>query len=168
LGYIPFLFGCNKYVSDFVSHRRMKPYFVSLPITSHRQNLTDWPGRYRRTLVNYPQVDLVADYVGPGEIIYWVEIKPSVAVPARADVPNKRLLRGNNWNPYVKPAQVLSWNQVCGGILIITGATIITVTIVENFATFGAGTVDDVITVPGGYYLINLGQRIATFVPAGG
>ena len=42
---------------------------------------------------------------------------------------------------------------------------VITVTIVEDITTLGLGTIDDVVTVPAGLYFINIGQRLATFVP---
>jgi len=49
--------------------------------------------------------------------------------------------------------------------LVAVGGTIIVVTIVEDVITLGLGIYDDVVTVPTGYFFINLGLHMAAFVP---
>jgi hypothetical protein len=136
----------------------------------------DWPGKLRTklTLPGAQGLDFVADFAEDGLVVYWFELDPTVPVPPRYvdELPDRyrRLLRERNWDPatqQVRPrARVLSWQEACGHALIFTGQAIIAVTIVEDMATLGVGTVDDIITISGGYLLINWGQRLATFVPA--
>jgi hypothetical protein len=52
--------------------------------------------------------------------------------------------------------------------LIVVEGIILVVTVAEDIGTLGLGTFDDVITVPAGILFINLGQRLAVFVPATG
>ena len=69
-------------------------------------------------------------------------------------------------SPAYQPAYtVVSYQEACGYTLIAVGGTIVLVTVVEDVATLGAGTIDDIVTVPGGLLLIDMGQRIAAFVP---
>lgn len=130
----------------------------------------DWPGKLRIILPNFPMVDLVADYVGNGTVIYWVEpnaLSLFGALPFL--VPNKHLVKPPNWIPsqYApQPAYAVTLYEACGYALIAVGGTVIVVTIVEDIATAGVGTFDDAITVPAGILFINFGQRIAALVPA--
>jgi len=126
----------------------------------------DWPGKFRMILPNFPMVDLVADYTGDGSILYWIEPNAFSFLPLI--VPSKKLVRPKNWVPgqYApRPAYVISLDEACGYGLIAVGGTIIAVTLIEDAATLGIGTWNDVITVPAGLLFINLGQRLATFVP---
>lgn len=135
----------------------------------HVGNGEDWPGKFRFPYPNFPAVDLVADYTGPGTIVYWIE--PNVlaiegAIPFL--VPNKRLVRPKDWIPGQRasqPVTAFSISEACGYGLITVGGTVIAVTVTEDITTLGLGTFDDVITVPAGLYFINLGQRLATYVP---
>ncbi|MCI0526643.1 MAG: RHS repeat-associated core domain-containing protein [Nitrospira sp.] len=126
----------------------------------------DWPGKLRSDVPGFPNVELVADYVDPGSVIYWLE--PKVTVPVYAienlEVTNKRLLRERNWQPIQggltpQPA----WARTCGQVLVAVGTAIIIVTLVEDLTLVGIA--DDVVTVPGGLLLINMGQRLAGYVP---
>jgi hypothetical protein len=126
-----------------------------------------------RVKVN-PYYELVADWIENGLVVYWAELSknpPTIPVPARYEV-NERLHRPRYWNPPLnlqpvpQPAYTLSWQEACGYTLIAIGTAILVVTVAEDIATAGIGTIDDIITVPGGYLLINLGQRMAAFVPA--
>ncbi len=120
----------------------------------------DWPGKYRQAYPLSPNFDLVADYVQPEVIAFWLEPNGQV-VPI--PLPIKKYVKPENWNPRsaLQPAYVLSGQEVCGQILIYVGGAIIAFTIAEDIATLGIGTFDDVITVPGGLLFINIGQRIA-------
>ena len=62
---------------------------------------------------------------------------------------------------------MLSWSEACGYTLIVIGGVIIAVTIVQDIATFGVGTADDVVTVPAGLLFIDIGRQLAVLVPAG-
>jgi len=133
----------------------------------------DWPGKFRAPLwPNFPAVDLVADYVGDGVVIYWIEPNALALFGALPFVvPNKRLVRPPNWVPgqyALQPAYAIAWYEACGYALIVIGGVVITVTLVEDIATLGVGTFDDAITVPAGILFINWGQRLAVFVPASG
>jgi RHS repeat-associated protein len=129
-----------------------------------------WPGKYKRQMPGFPAVDLVADYVGEGVVLYWLEpnaLSLLGAVPFV--VPNKRLVKPPNWvpgsQPAYQPAYVVSWQEACRYTLVIVGGAIITVTIVEDLLSGGAGIPDDIVTVPAGILLIYWGQRAAVFVP---
>ena len=124
----------------------------------------DWPGKYRTVMPGFPALDLVADYVKPGVISFWLEANGFVPVPAWN--PYRKYVKPENWNPRqaLQPAYVLSWQAGCGEVLVVVGGAIIAVTIVEDAATFGIGTFDDVITIPGGLLFINIGQRLAVQV----
>jgi hypothetical protein len=132
----------------------------------------DWPGKYRGSMwmLGFPALDLVADFVGNGTVIYWIEpnaLSLFGALPFL--VPNKSLVRPPNWVPsqYAPvPTYAVSLYEACGYGLIAIGSTILVVTIVEDVATLGVGTFDDVVTVPSGLLFINLGQRLAVLVPA--
>jgi RHS repeat-associated protein len=130
----------------------------------------DWPGKYRVPFApNFPMFDLVADYVGQGVVIYWLEPNASLVVVPLGVA--KRLIRPNGWNPRrlepgLRPAYVTSWGEACGYTLIAVGGIIIAVTVIEDIATLGVGTFDDVITVPAGLLFIKLGQKLAVLVPA--
>jgi len=126
----------------------------------------DWPGKFRMMMPGFPMVDLVADYVGNGTLLYWLEPNALAVVPFLS--PNKHLVRPRNWIPGTlapQPAYAISVSEACGYALVMTGGAIIVVTIVEDFATLGAGTFDDAVTVPAGILFINFGQRLGVLVP---
>lgn len=129
----------------------------------------DWPGKLRVPLPNFPAVDLVADYVGGGVILYWIEPNPLALFGALPFlVPNERLVRPPNWVPgqYAwQPAYAIAWYEACGYILIVIGGVVIIVTVAEDIATLGVGTFDDAITIPTGILFINWGQQLAVLVP---
>jgi hypothetical protein len=57
----------------------------------------DWPGKYRSIMPGFPVVDLVADYVGQGVVIYWLEPNAlAAALTLPLIVPNERLVRPRN------------------------------------------------------------------------
>lgn len=119
----------------------------------------DWPGKYNLPMPNFPAVNLVADYIGSGTVIYWIEpnlLALGGAIPFI--VPNKRLVRPPNWVPgkYApQPAYSVAVIEACGYALMMFGGAIIVVTIVEDFATLGVGVFDDAMTVSAGILLIN-------------
>ena len=121
-------------------------------------------------MLAFPAVDLVADYVGNGTVIYWIEPNALAIYGALPFlVPNKKLVRPPNWIPgqYApQPAYVISFDEACGYALIMVGGTIIGVTILEDITTLGVGTFDDAITIPAGILFISLGNRLAVLVPA--
>jgi hypothetical protein len=121
----------------------------------------DWPGKYRTVMPGFPSWYLVADYVMPGVISYWLE--PNGLIPVPVFVPNKKLVKSENWKPQraLQPVYVLSFQEACGLAMVVVGGTILVVTIVEDVATLGLGTFDDVVTIPAGLLFINFGQRIA-------
>jgi len=123
----------------------------------------------RVTMPGYTGYDLVADYSAPGLVVYWLEPKPNVPVYVLQRVPNKRLVRQRNWSPVSgyqpQPGYAITLNEACGYALISIGGTIILVTLVEDIATVGLGTIDDVVTLPAGYMLIDTGNRLAQYVP---
>lgn len=131
----------------------------------------DWPGKYRKPLsAAFPFVDLVADYMGDGVVLYWLEPNAYALVlfgkPIAGIVPNRKLLRPSNWVPSdlpFQPAYAIDLSLTCGVTLIVVGGAIIAVTIIED-ATL-VGLVDDIVTVPGGILLINYGTKLATFSP---
>jgi RHS repeat-associated protein len=64
----------------------------------------DWPNKLRMSLPGFPFVDLVADFVAPGLVVYWLEPKVGVAVErARENSPNRQLVRERNFNPLASP-----------------------------------------------------------------
>jgi hypothetical protein len=130
----------------------------------------DWPGKFRIPMPGFPAVDIVANYIGNGTVVYWIEPNALAIFGAIPFViPNKRLVRPPNWIPgqYApQPAYAITPSETCGYTLVAVGGIIIVVTVVEDVATLGTGVFDDVITVPAGLLYINLGQRIAVFVPA--
>jgi hypothetical protein len=133
----------------------------------------DWPGEFRRTMPGFSGVDLVADYVGTGVVMYWLEPNASVLFGALPFlVPNKRLVKPHNWvpglQPVPQPAYAVSSQEVCGYGLIGLGVVIIVGTVAETILTGGAGVWNDAVTVPAGIYFINYGQRLAVFLPASG
>ena len=130
----------------------------------------DWPGRLREKMPGFPLVDLVADYVGQGVVIYWLEPNAYTFLGTLPFlVPNKRLVRPPNWDPNRQvvygPATAITVLEGCGYSLMIVGGAVIVVTVVEDIATGGVGTVDDVVTVPLGLLFINWGQQTAVLVP---
>ena len=131
----------------------------------------DWPGKLRITLPHSPQFDFVADYTWSGTVLYWLEPKSVIPVPIPRNV-NERLVKPRDYVPQqrlvLQPAYIVdaATLQACGQVLVFIGGAIIAVTIIENFVTLGAGVFDDAITVPGGLLLINMGQRLAVYVPA--
>jgi hypothetical protein len=169
------------YVNDL--HRAAQTGLLTgkyLGITPYNWNTTpfhigtgiDWSGKYRSVMPGFPIVDLVADYVGQGVVLYWLEPNAlAAALTLPLIVPNKRLVRPRNWIPdqvpAYQPAYVLSWSEACGYTLIVVGGVIIAVTIVQDIATFGVGTVDDIATVPAGLLLIDIGRQLAVLVPTG-
>lgn len=105
--------------------------------------------RQRAMLPNFPTVDLVADFTGPGEVLYWIEPNAlglaAIAASLTLIVPNMRLVRPPQWVPSLpayQPAYLLSWQQACGIALLVVGGVIIVTTIVEDFATLGALAID--------------------------
>ena len=132
-----------------------------------------WPGKFQTTIPGFPGVNLVADYVGAGVVMYWLEPNASALFGALPFlVPNKRLVKPHNWvpglQPVPQPAYAVSSQEVCGYGLIGLGAVIIVGTVAETILTGGAGVWNDAVTVPAGIYFINYGQRLAVFVPASG
>ena len=132
----------------------------------------DWPGKLQMPMPGFPYVDLVADYTGPGVIQYWFEPNAiglgALAASLPLIVPNKRLVRPQNWQPgtpVYQPAYVLSLAEGCAYAVVAVGGTIIVVTILEDVFTLGVGLFDDALTVPVGLLFINLGQRMAVPVP---
>ena len=115
-------------------------------------------------------VYLVADYVSPGLVLYWLEpseyglIVLGLGASLPLIVPNKRLVKPEGWfpgEPAYQPVRVVDIVMFCGYALVFVGGVVIFVTIAENFATFGAGIFDDAATIPGGLLLIDIGQRLA-------
>jgi hypothetical protein len=126
----------------------------------------DWPGKYRTYMPGFPMVDLVADYVGNGTVLYWLE--PNILTTIPLLVPNKRLVKPRNWVPgnlAPQPIQAISLSEACGYALVTVGGAIILVTIAEDVATLGVGTFDDAVAVPIGILFINYGQRLGVLVP---
>ncbi len=169
------------YVNDLSSARDVKllkgnfniwPYdWSSTPF--HIGTGVDWPGKFRKSPLNpalFPFVDLVADYVGNGVIIYWMEPNELALVPFSVPLARyasiKRFLRPRNWIPEqteYQPALTIDTRVACGTVLIATGVTIIAITIVEDASL--VGVVDDTITIPGGFLLVNYGLRLAVYSP---
>jgi RHS repeat-associated protein len=165
----------NGYITDLISASgsgELSGSYIGVPYNwnftpYHVGTGIDWPGKLRMPMPNFPMVDFVADFIGNGTVIYWFEPNPLV-VTLPLLVPNKKLVRPRNWIPgqlAPQPAYVISLDEACGYGLIAIGGTIITVTVAEDFATAGAGIFDDVVTVPAGLLFINIGQRLAVFVP---
>jgi hypothetical protein len=113
---------------------------------------------------------LVADYVGNGIVAYWVEPN-ALAVVTAAGIAiekgvNQKLLRPRNWNlgdSSYQPAYVIDYESYCGKALIVFGGVLIVATIVEDASV--VGVVDDIITLPIGYLLVNYGNKLAVIVP---
>jgi LysM repeat protein len=61
---------------------------------------------------------------------------------------------------------VTNWNRVIGTGLIVAGSALIVATVVEDFVTLGAGTVDDPPTVAAGLAALARGARLARGVAA--
>jgi RHS repeat-associated protein len=165
-GYVTDLTQATQRENGLVGSYRGIPYDWNLT-PFHLGTGVDWPGKLRTNLPGYQMVDLVADYTGEGTVLYWLEPKSGIPVYAVERVPNKRLLKERNWNPgsgtpAPAPAFVRVLRISCGIALIAIGTTIIVVTIVEDVTVLG--TIDDIATIPGGYFLIDLGQRMAAFV----
>jgi RHS repeat-associated protein len=173
------------YVTDLINardagllHRDPNPFYTFdwANTSFHVGTGIDWPGPYRKTplSVAFPFVDLLADYIGSGVVVYWLE--PNILDPVllaaylatQRLAPNDRLLRKPNWQPQPAllyqpdPAFVLQLS--CGTGLFMIGGTLMILTILDNAS--GVGIVDDVVTLPTGYYLINTGLKVATFVVA--
>ncbi|NMC13397.1 MAG: hypothetical protein GYA34_11015 [Chloroflexi bacterium] len=131
----------------------------------------DWPGKYQSIFLYNPLFDLVADYVGDGVVVYWLEPDALAwtytAKELRDIARNQKLFRRRNFypsSPAYQPAYIIDYNNLCGQALIIVGGVIIAVTIVEDATA--VGIVDDIVTIPAGYYLINYGMKLAYFYPA--
>jgi RHS repeat-associated protein len=137
----------------------------------HPGTRINWGAEFRIRMPGFPAADLVADCVGEGVVVYWLEPN-SLSLLAKVPflVPNKRLVKPPNWVPGLRPARqpgyTMSVQQACGYGLIGLGVGVIAVTIVEDFLTLGGGSFDDALTVPAGIYFIDYGQRLAVFVPA--
>lgn len=121
----------------------------------------DWPGKYRAVFPAVPTFDIVADYVQPGVISFWLEPNAGLAIPVPYLI--KKYVKPENWNPQraLQPAYAFSWQPSCGTALIVIGGAIVVFTIIEDVATFGVGTFDDAVTIPGGLLFIDIGQRLA-------
>jgi hypothetical protein len=132
---------------------------------------SDWPGKLRRNMASqgYPFWDMVADYYIPGVVIYWFEPTNAIPVPVpypyeeEARQPNRRAIRRPNWSPVPlrQPTYIIA--EMGCYLLISVGGAIVMVG-VANDATV-IGVIDDVIAVPVGLYLIDLGQRLAVLIP---
>jgi RHS repeat-associated protein len=161
--------GQLKGVYDRLPFYRQEYNWNSTPF--HIGSGVDWPGKYRRPFLHpLSGVDLVADYIGQGVILYWLE--PNIAslyglLPFT--VPNKRLVKPRNWVPgqlAPQPVLVMSWQDACGYALISIGGVILALNIVENVTSLGVGVIDDAVVLPAGLYFVNLGQRLIAPVPA--
>jgi hypothetical protein len=130
-----------------------------------------WPVRYRSLFPPAPAFDLVADYVGRGVVAYWLEpnslFYSLVASGVTIWVTNKRLVRPPGWSPVPVTAPAYAINNnfalACGVVLVVAGGSILIYTVVNDLT--GVGIADDVVTVPGGLYLLNAGLQAAMFVP---
>ena len=128
---------------------------------------SDWPGKYDKALYLTSPIDLVANYAEPGLVLYWLEPNALglalLAAGAPLIVPNKRLVKTPGWKPgkASQPIYATSYSEACGKIIIVVGGLIMVVNIVENFATAGVGTLDDVVVVGSGLYFIDVGKKMA-------
>ncbi len=124
---------------------------------------------YRKVFLPAPTFDLVAEYAGDGVVIYWLEPNSAFYILAAygiaTKVTNKRLIRPENWapQPAYQPAYVMDLEQACQTVLIWAGGAVLAYTIINNLS--GIGFVDDIVTVPAGLYLINIGSRETFFAP---
>jgi len=129
----------------------------------------DWPGRLRVTMapVGYYFWYLIADYYEPGVVIYWFEPWSTIPYPLPFPYPyrepNRRAIRRPGWSPVpvLEPSYVLV--ETGCELLIVVGGAVIAVTLVTDVT--GIGLIDDIITVPVGLYLIDLGNRTALLIP---
>ncbi len=65
----------------------------------------DWPGKMRKPLFPYTDVELVADYTAQGIVVYWLERKAGVPDTQTVLVPNQKLLRPRDWTPVPVPVE---------------------------------------------------------------
>jgi RHS repeat-associated protein len=97
----------------------------------------------------------------PGVVVYYDRHKrPDDRVPVFVF----------EWNPASqkvekrRSARVLSWGEACQGAVVAVGGSIIIVLILDDATLIGIP--DDVLILPIGKLLVNMGQKTAAFVPA--
>jgi hypothetical protein len=141
-------------------------------VNYHLGNGGDWPGKLRTPYPGFPGINIVADYVSPGLVVYWYEINAFgylllSTMPWYLRIPNIQNLKKPNYRPTRanQPAFSFVMNLDCSKVLLWVGYGLVIFSVVTSLIP-GINLADAFVFAPAGLMLVYLSSR-EVYVPKG-